>query len=354
MTTTQGTAMLAVPFTHIPVEPVVPLWPGWIARRHINLVTAPGGTSKGLFTVDIAARVTTGKPWPGQPEDTPLRDPEAVVIVAPEDDPNEAVAPRLKAAGADTSLVFNLTELADGSPFVLPDSLPELRAAMAEIREKTGREVGLVVLDPLTAMVEHSISTNIGARRVLSPLEKLARDEDVAVILTHHTVKSGATAGSKAITDAVRIALRISRPDKLSDARVLSYEKTNIASGSATVRYTVIEDGLDTRITYADTTSATGGRSYTIAEPGSSPLSSVPAPGAVPSHAPDYQVLVGANGSKPRRVGSIYADVSAAKQAAEAHAGHRLTWWPGDSGSVYAATSDGGQPVAYTVWPNAA
>lgn len=354
MTTQQGTAMLAVPFTHIPVEPVVPLWPGWIARKHINLVTAPGGTSKGLFTVDMAARVTTGKPWPDEPADTPLREPQAVVIVAPEDDANESVAPRLAAAGADTSLVFNLTELADGSPFILPDSLPELKAALAEIRQTTGREVGLVILDPLTAMVEHSISTNIGARRVLAPLEKLAHDEDVAVVLTHHTVKSGATAGSKGITDAVRIALRIARPDKTSDARVLSYEKTNIAAGSATIRYVVIEDGLNTRIDYPGSASAASTRSYTIAAPvpGES-LASIP--GAAPPPAGDYQLLYAVSGGKGKRVGELnYADAEAAKKAAEQHAGHALTWWPGDSGSVYAGTSVGGQPAAYTVWPNAA
>jgi AAA domain len=335
--------MLAVPFSLIPVEPVVPLWPGWIARRHVNLVTAPGGTSKGLFVVDIAARVTTGRPWPGENDGTPLREPQAVVIIAPEDDPNESLAPRLAAAGADSSLVYNLTELSDGSPFILPDSIPELRAALAEIRQ-TGTEVGLVILDPLSALVERSIASNIGARRVLAPLEKLARDEDIAVILTHHTVKSGSTAASKGITDAVRIALRITRPDKTSDARVLSYEKTNIASGTSTLRYVVVEDGLDTRIAYPGTSGAPASlRSYKISEPVQ-----------VPAGGRDYQVYYGVKGSVRRMGSESYPDSVTAKKAAEDHAGHPLTWKPGDSGSSYAAVVVKGKPLAYTVWSDTA
>jgi KaiC/GvpD/RAD55 family RecA-like ATPase len=255
--------MPAVPFTMIPGVPVVPLWPGWIARRHVTLVVAPGGTGKGLLAVDVGARTTTGRPWPGEPEDA-TREPEGVVIVAPEDDPNEALAYRLAAARADPALVWNLTELPDRSPFQLPGSLPEMRGTLKFIRNQ-GVRPGLVILDPMMAMVDRPVSTNIGARRVLAPLQQFARDEDVAVLLTHHTVKSGQAAGSKAITDACRHVLRIGRANEL--VRVITVEKSNMGTDSATLRYAVIEDGENTRIDWDATGPGPERRSYVIAAP---------------------------------------------------------------------------------------
>lgn len=333
--------MLAVPFDVIPAQEVDELWPGWIARRHVTLVVAPGGTSKGLWTIDIAARVTTGKPWPGEPEGA-VRPPEAVVLVAPEDDANEAVAWRLKAAGADPSLVFNLTTFADGSPFVLPDSVADLKAAIAEIEEATKLKVGLVVIDPLMATVERSLASNIAARRVINPLENLAHETGAAVILTHHTVKSGAAAGSKGLTDACRHVLMISRPDKTSAQRVVSVEKSNIASDSAKLRYTVVEAGTATGISYPeDEEEQAATRGYVIAPP------------LPPLAGPVKLVVITREGGKDDiSTPEDYANGAAARVAADLIADAQLSWKRGQDGShVASRRAGGGKFTVYTIFP---
>lgn len=355
--------LVAIPFGMITPKEVVALWPGWIARRHVTLVVAAGGTSKGLWTVDIMARVTTGRAWPGEPQDA-VREPEAVILVAPEDDPNEAVAWRLKAAGADSDLVFNLTALPDGSPFILPDSVDShLRPAVEQIEKLTGRKVGLIVIDPLMSTVEKSIASNIAARKVVGPLEKLARETGPAVILTHHTVKSGAVAGAKGLTDAMRHVLRIDRPagaDKDTPLRVVSVEKSNIATTASQLRYTLAGDGEDCHVYYPqDEKTPAVSRGYDIDATPLMSYSSVKATAAVssPSSSPatSWQVLMCVQDSKPAKIADGFTSESDAKAAAVSHAGHPLPWMPGDNDSQYAGTVlKGGKQAAYTVFPNGA
>lgn len=352
MSTVNSADLIAVPFGFIPPKEVVPLWAGLgIARRHVTMVIAPGGTSKGLLTVDIIARVTTGRPFPGEP-DSAVREPEAVVLVAPEDDPNEAVAWRLKAAEADTSLVFNLTVLPDGSPFILPDSVPQLRNAITQIEELAGRKVGLIVIDPLMATVEKSIASNIAARKVTAPLEKLARDMGPAVILTHHTVKSGAAAGSKGLTDAMRHVLRIARPegaDPNTPVREITVEKSNMSTTATRIRYALVGEGEGCHVYWpADEGSAAVSRGYDIEAP-AAPAYTVE---TTTSPVVTWQVLSCAKGEKAAKLADGLSE-QAAKDAAAAHAGHGLTWKAGDYGSLMSATlAKGGTPVAYTVFPN--
>lgn len=344
------TDLLAVPYGMIPPEPVIPLWPGVIPRRHATIVAAPGGTGKGLWTVDIVARVTTGRPWPGEPADA-VREPEAVIMVTPEDDPNEAVAWRLQAAHADTSLVSNLTILPDGSQFMLGD-LGKLTDAMAQIEQMTGRKVGLVVLDPLLALT----TVKSPGRKEIAPVEYWAREHGPAVIVCHHTVKSGAVAGLKELTNAVRNVLRLGRvagAEHGSPVREITVEKTNMGSDDLCIRFILWGEGSDVFVAYpidkqaesADVPAVS--RGYTIAP------QQQPTPAAEPT-ASSWQALVCEKGGKPTVIEHDAMDNAAARIACEKHAGHALAWAPGDHGSDYAGTVlKGGMVAAYTVFPSA-
>jgi hypothetical protein len=346
---------LAVPFSVIPAQPVEPLWPGWVARRHVTMVAAPGGTSKGLWTIDVAARVTTGRPWPGEPY-TATRPPEAAIIVAPEDDANEAVAWRLKAAGANPALVFNLTTFADGSPFTLPDSVPDLYAAIAEVEKATGVKVALVIIDPLLAVVDRSLASNTAARKVIAPLQQLAHQTGAAVILTHHTVKSGSVAGSKGLTDAVRHLLLITKPGKDSPFRDLAVDKSNMGA-HIKLRYAVLEDGTNSRVAYpVESSQLPESRGYTIAEPVTPP---VPVPD-LPVHAAGgappgpCKALIAREGQQSIPPSSVvsFDSGAAARTWCELKAGHALGWFNGAEGTQYATEVDAeGKAVAYTVYP---
>ena len=74
------------------------LWIGWIPKGYITLVAGETGAGKSTVIADIAARVTTGAPWPGE-YDCPnaWRSPERVLWLGSEDSIEEMTVPRLPA-----------------------------------------------------------------------------------------------------------------------------------------------------------------------------------------------------------------------------------------------------------------
>lgn len=201
---------VSVPYSQIPAVPPEDLWPGVVPLRQVTMLAAPGKTGKGLVIAAAAGIVTSGAPWPGDPPGL-RREPGSVIIVAPEDDPNEDMAWRLRAAGANLSLVRDLTVLPDGSPFFLPDRKDELRQAVAEAAEN-GPPARLIALDPVLAMASGTLSSARGARAFTGPLQDIARETGAAVMLTNHTTKDDQTiAGSKSLTDACRVVWLLSR-----------------------------------------------------------------------------------------------------------------------------------------------
>ncbi len=342
--------MLAIPFSIIPPTETDPLWPGWVLRRHVTILVAPGGTGKGLLTIDMAARVTRGGTFPGEDPEA-VHEPANVILVAPEDDPNEAVAHRLKAANADLTRVYNLTVLPDGSPFNLPDSVPLLRQAMEDIGD-----VALVIIDPLYACVSKPVTTNAAARRVTGPLERLANQTGCAIVLTHHTVKSGATAGAKGLTDSVRCVLRIDRPRDAGgvviggdSSRVLSVEKANVLSDEETLRYVISGEGNGTALVWPSEVEAVSAqlssRGYSIDPDMLDPQENEDYSGEVEL----YRTAAGKNAcSLGKFVSSASARTFAGKQVSG-----RLNWKAGPvEGSVGAATQDeSGDFAYYSVMP---
>lgn len=234
---------LTVPFSAIPAIPPTSLWPGVVPNRTPVMFAAPAGTSKGLLIAAVTARVTAGELFPGEP---PGREPGQVIMVSPEDDPNEDMAFRLRAAGANLELVRDLTILPDGAPFMLPSGEQALRQAIAEANED-GPPVRLVTLDPLLAISESNLSSARAARSMIAMLQGVAADSGVAMIVSHHTTKNGEVAGSKELTNACRLVWLIKRVSGDPGVRAMSVYKTNrsVAPGP---RYLVTGDGQDARV----------------------------------------------------------------------------------------------------------
>lgn len=226
------------------------LWQDRIPRGEVTLVAGEGGAGKGLLCIDLAARVSAGLPMPFG---TGAAEPAAVVMVTPEDDLSETVAWRLRAAGAALGNVHDLTLTETGAPFALSadathdGSIAQLRALVDETAAR------LVIIDPLMATVAYgSISTNIGARRIMGPLQRLAKETGCSVVMTHHTVKSGAIAGSKGLLDAARVVYRVRKDKENPAVRVMALEKSNVLGDTEDVRYTLAGEGTETRVAWLD------------------------------------------------------------------------------------------------------
>lgn len=229
-------------------------WEGRLPRGAVVLVAGWRQSAKGLLACHIAAAVTKGRPLPGEESG---REPGDVVMVMAEDDPNEDMAWRLRAADADLSRVHDFTELDDGSPFELsasatvPGNTPDLLAFIRQLREQ-GRNPRLVILDPLNALVMYgSIKTDQGARRVIGRLRQVAKRTGVTILVVHHFVKSGSIGGSQGIVDAPRWVYEI-QPDPASpEYKIFHLYKCNVAVGED-LRYRIISDGHNSRIEWVD------------------------------------------------------------------------------------------------------
>ena len=123
------------PYELLIPQPADWLWPDRIPVGELTLVAGYPASGKTAVALDVAARVSVGAPTPDQPGVRFVRAP--VVIAAPFKNPRAALLPRLKALGADLSLVFHAdvlspVHLADFSEDDHVDSLEDLAEAARE------------------------------------------------------------------------------------------------------------------------------------------------------------------------------------------------------------------------------
>ena len=201
---------LAVPLSTVPAINPKHLWPGVIPFRSPVMWAGPGKTGKGLAIAAVGGVLTTGRPFPGEPYGT-VHEPGGMIIVAPEDDANEDLVFRFRAAGADLDLVQVMTFLPDGSRFVWPGNKAQLKRAVTAM-QKDVKNV-LVAIDPLMPVTRSRLTGNVWA--FTDPLTELAQDTGAAVLVSHHTTKDPRNiAGSKSLTDAFRSVWQLQRRDE--------------------------------------------------------------------------------------------------------------------------------------------
>jgi hypothetical protein len=207
----------------------------WLWRDHIPLgaltiLDGDPGLGKSSFTVDLAARVSTGRLMPDGSKG--CKGP--VLMIGSEDDPSRVVVPRLEAARANTSKV-HLGHLVTGGDqegaelISLPDHFDYLEARIQEIRP------ALVVIDPIMSHLGSAIDSykDQSARTVLAELANVAEVYGCAIILVRHLAKGqGRPAlhrggGSIAFVGAARAAFLIGKNPDDDKSRVFAMTKTN-------------------------------------------------------------------------------------------------------------------------------
>lgn len=227
------------------VKPRRPVWcwPGRLAYGKLAVLDGNPGQGKSTLTLDIAARLSTGRFLPGvtsHPQTT------ATVLLNAEDAMDDTIVPRLTAAGADLSQVYAIqaVETSNGPrPWSLPADIPELR----DVVEATG--AGLVVIDPLMAFLSgsHDAYKDADVRRALHPLADMARDTGCCVLVVRHLRKSGGKAihagsGSIGIGGAARTVLVAAEDPDRDGVFILAVAKNNIGPKGGSLAYTVQTD----------------------------------------------------------------------------------------------------------------
>jgi hypothetical protein len=178
------------------------LWSNRFAFGKLGLITGLPDEGKGQLLWYIIAQATTGGEWPCGEGAAPIGN---VIVLEAEDDLNDTVIPRLKAAGAELSRVhiLNMVKIngrGDKRLFSLVTDLPKLRKKIEEIGE-----VALVVVDPISAYLGRTKEVDTfratDVRNVLGPFVELAAEMNVAIIGIMHFNKK---------VDVTNVLLRVS------------------------------------------------------------------------------------------------------------------------------------------------
>jgi hypothetical protein len=225
----------------VPSRTVVWLWRGRLARGKLAIFDGDPGLGKSLVTLDLCARITTGRDFPdGSPGPAAAN----VLIFHGEDAAEDVINPRLDSFGADRARVFHVhrPHPFGPEPLCFPAHLPLLEKALAQIRPL------LVVIDPIMAFFDRTVSTgnDPSVRRVLAPLAQLAESCDCVIIIVRHLNKSAGKrslyrgAGSMAFLAVCRSAWLFARHPGKSTHAVIAEVKNNLAPPQISLAYEVV------------------------------------------------------------------------------------------------------------------
>lgn len=204
------------------------------------------GVGKSFLTIYMAARVSTGSPWPDGTE-CPRG---SVILICGEDDPDDTIRPRLDVHHADVPRIELLTMVRRTDPktrqqgevtFTLAD-VENLRIAL---RDRP--DCKLVVVDPIGSFLGEKVNEfrDNEVRSVLAPVAKLAKEYGPAVVIVaHHRKSKTGTAddlvmGSTAFTALARVVWHVGVDKDNEDRRLLLPGKNNLARKGSGLAFTI-------------------------------------------------------------------------------------------------------------------
>jgi putative DNA primase/helicase len=228
------------------------LWPGRIPQGRITLVVGRPGEGKSFLSIDVAARVTTGTPFPDGSE-CPTG---SVLFVCGEDDPHDTIRPRLDRAYADVSRVHLLSAVLRPGP---DGDLREFMFTLADVRALEDAlqrvpDCRLIVIDPIGSFLGGRTDAHRDneVRGVLAPVAELAKRYGAAVlVIAHRRKSSGDTAddlalGSRAFTGIARAVWHVSPDRDNPERRLMLPGKNNLAKKGGGLAFTLIGDPVPT------------------------------------------------------------------------------------------------------------
>lgn len=234
----------------VAAEKVSWLWASRIAIGKLTLFAGTPGVGKSFLSLDLAARVSTGRSFPNCADNN---SPGDVVLLNCEDAIGDTVRPRLEAAGADLSRVHVIKGVTrpETKSIVhmlnLDEDIRRLEAVVVRLKPR------LIIVDPLSAYLGPNADPHKDAeiRRVLGPVAQLADKHKVAIVgVVHLNKKVDVTAavyrvgGSIALTAAAR-AVWLVAPDPDEDRRrtLMAQAKNNLARDPGALAYTIVHPG---------------------------------------------------------------------------------------------------------------
>lgn len=195
------------------------LWDQRIPLGELTIIEGDPGTNKSSLTVDLAARVSTGRPMPGDTRAVS----GSVLLLTAEESLEKTVRQRLEAAGADCSKIVVVEELLS-----LTDDVNEIEQVAVSHNAK------LVIIDPLSAFLGGHAHSEQSVRQALTPFARFAERANVAVVMIRHLTKSGGRralyrgGGSIGIVAVARSAFLVGKDPDDDNMRIFCHIKSNL------------------------------------------------------------------------------------------------------------------------------
>lgn len=226
------------------------LWHGRIPMGKITIIDGDPDNGKSSITVDWAARVSRGAPFPGETRRVRGRD---VVMVCAEDDLADTLVPRLNAAGANLARIVTLALDTDlhglPQPLSFPDDLNRIRDAVKRTN------AALVVIDPFMAFLSSRIQSHNDAsvRQATTPLAHLMAELRCAAVLVRHLNKNSTETnalyrggGTVGLGGAARSVMIVApHPSGNPQEKVLARVKNNLTAQRGAIGYRLVPSPTD-------------------------------------------------------------------------------------------------------------
>jgi AAA domain/Bifunctional DNA primase/polymerase, N-terminal/Primase C terminal 1 (PriCT-1) len=209
------------------------LWDGRIPRGKLTLLIGDPGAGKSTLSLDLVARVTTGREWPGPGGATaPLGN---ALLLSAEDGIADTLRPRVDQLRGDPERVWVLTAVRGGPGGERLFDIAQDISALEETIQK--HDISIVVIDPVSAYLGKADSfKDAEVRRVLAPAAAMAERTGVTLIGVLHLTKDTdrraihRALGSIAFTAAPRAIFAVSKDDDDERRRFFLPVKLNLAA----------------------------------------------------------------------------------------------------------------------------
>ena len=221
-------------------KPVEWLWFGRVPFGKLALFDGDPDQGKSVVTVDIAARVSTGRGF----ADGSTCEPGNVVICNVEDAADDTIVPRLKAAGADLERIVLFSSVEEGNGdkrlLELPRDVPLVEELVKE------EDAALLILDPVMTLLGGDVNKDQDARKALTPVADMAERTGVATVGVRHLNKSvGLKAiqrggGNMGLIGVARAGSYFADHPDDDTLKVMAPHKSNLAEKQPALAYRIV------------------------------------------------------------------------------------------------------------------
>lgn len=223
------------------------LWPPYIPYGKLTILAGDPGLGKSTISIDLVSRISNR--WPMPETKSNCRAFGKCGILSSEDGRKDTIVPRLAKARANLKRVEILARsvMEDDSevPLIIPRHVEMLRNYVENLNLR------LLIIDPLDAFLEDGVNTysNHEMRRALAPLDAIAEETGVSVLIIAHYNKKAETShiyrvgGSIGFVAAARSVLGVAPVTGDEDGTNVFYSiKGNLAKKPPALLYRMTGD----------------------------------------------------------------------------------------------------------------